>query len=207
MSGFQFDPGVDSIIVSLDGGATWRRHRAPSQATWVPLCDQTVTPPNCAGPPQPRWVEPLAWDSAGALYAFWAADSTLWLGRSADQGASWATWPVAHSAGVPYYPYLIARGDGDLGASWFSGKGDSLRANVARIRVGAGAGPLVALVPPFAIESWALPGFGPPDAGDPGGEYLPLVFLTDGSLGLVSPIQHAAAKRMGFTWRRYVTAP
>jgi hypothetical protein len=55
-------------------------------------------------------------------------------------------------------------------------------------------------------ESWGLPEYGP--AGrDPAGEYLPLVLLNDGSLGLVAPIQDVAARRVGFSWRRYTTAP
>jgi len=38
---------------------------------------------------------------------------------------------------------------------------------------------------------------------DTGGEYLAVVALRDGSLGVVSPIQNPAAKRFGFTWWRF----
>lgn len=155
-------------------------------------------------PPQPRWVEPLAWDSTGALYAFWAADSMLWLARSTDRGATWKKWKLADTPAMPYYPYLVARGHGDLAVSWFSGKGDSLHANVGRITVAADStAPVFLQAPPFQIESFVLPGFGPPTARDAAGEYLPLVFLGDGSIGVVAPIQHPAANRLGFSWRRY----
>ena len=35
---------------------------------------------------------------------------------------------------------------------------------------------------------------------DTGGEYLGVTFLHDGSLAVVTPIQHGASKRFGFTW-------
>jgi hypothetical protein len=36
------------------------------------------------------------------------------------------------------------------------------------------------------------------------GEYLPVAFLRDGSLAVVSPIQNERAGRYGFTWWRIV---
>lgn len=205
-SGNRFDPGVEGIAISTDRGATWQRHPPPAKLAWAPFFDTTVTPPKPSIPEQPRWVEPLAWDSTGVLYSFWEADSALWLGRSKDRGATWTTWTIAGGEVLPRYPYLIAKGRGDLAVSWFSGKGDSLRATVARIQVAADStAPVVARAPSFQTESWNLPGFGSATARDPAGEYLPLVFLPDGSLGLVAPIQNTAAKRMGFSWRRYTT--
>ena len=207
-AGNRFDAGVEGVGVSLDRGATWQRYPPPAKLAWFPFRDTTVTPPRFALPAQPRWVEPMAWDSAGALYAFWAADSALWLGRSIDHGANWKAWKIASTAAMPYYPYLIARGRGDLAASWITGKGDSIRANVARITVGADTvPPVVAIAPSFQFESFLLPGFGSPTARDPAGEYLPLVFLPDGAIGLVTPVQHTAAHRMGFMWRRFITDP
>jgi hypothetical protein len=37
---------------------------------------------------------------------------------------------------------------------------------------------------------------------DTGGEYLALLFLRDGSLGLVAPIQDERQHRFGFSWWR-----
>lgn len=203
-SGNRFDAAAEGLAVSLDRGGTWTRHPAPAPLAWFPLIDTTVTPPRMGMPAQPRWVEPLAWDSIGALYALWAADSTVWLGRSADRGATWARWKIADTHAMPYFPYLVARGRGELAASWITGKGDSLRANVARIVAPADAGaPAVWLAEPFRFESFVLPGFGAPTDRDAAGEYLPLVFLPDGTIGVVTPIQNLPAGRTGFQWRRY----
>jgi hypothetical protein len=199
----RFDEAADLVAVSVDRGRTWDRHPAPGDLSFPRVRDTTVTPHAYVPPPQPRWVEPLAWDSAGSLYSFWATDHGLWLGRSTDRGESWTTWRVAEDDSIPYFPYLLARGEGDLAVSWFSGRGDSLRANVARIQAHPGEEPPVLVAaPPFYPESWTLPEWGPPGR-DTAGEYLPLVFLPDGSLGLVAPVQHLDAGRVGFSWRRY----
>jgi hypothetical protein len=43
---------------------------------------------------------------------------------------------------------------------------------------------------------------GTPPRTDPGGEYLAARFLSDGTLGVVTPIQNKALGRLGFTlWR------
>ncbi len=208
-SGNRFTAGVDSLVVSADRGATWTRYPAPGRREWHPMVDTTTKPAQWSVAEQPHWVEPLAWDDTGALYSFWADGRSLWLARSVDRGAQWTSWKVADAEATPYYPYLIARGHGDLAASWFSGKGDSLRAHVARFRVPADSGaPAVVIAPAFTIESLALAFFPNQKVEpDPAGEYLALAFLKDGSLGLVAPLQHMAAKRLGFTWRRYVERP
>ncbi len=202
-SGNRFDPTSDGIAISTDGGRSWRHHPPPNTEPWFPLIDSTTTPPRAGMPDQPRWVEPLAWDSAGGLYAFWGADSAVSLARSLDQGATWTTWRLAKAGAMTYYPYLIARGRGELAASWVSGKADSLRANFARIMVADSGAPTMVAAEPFAFESFQLPGFGFPSVRDAAGEYLPVVFLADGSIGIVTPIQNAAARRLGFGWRRY----
>ncbi len=203
-----YHAGVDLVAVSTDRGATWARHPGPGGITFRLMWDTTVTPRRFDPGVQPHWVEPLAWDSAGALYSLWAKDKDVWLGRSADRGATWRSWKIASSDAIPYYPYLVARGPGELAASWMTGQGPALHANLALIRVGAdSAAPAVAMAPPFQFESFMLPGFGADGVREPAGEYLPMVFLPDGSLGVVTPIQNSGAKRMGFTWRRYSSAP
>jgi hypothetical protein len=198
-SGSKFDRGVDLIAVSTEGGATWRKHTAPGQRDWSPLLDTSVTPPRWQEPAQPRWVEPLAWDAEGALYSVWANQEGLWLGRSADRGATWTNWRVITSRDVLYYPYLVARGEGQLAATWFSGHGDTLRAHVARFDAGdSGAPPRVIESPAFEIDSWTGPESAP--VQDSAGEYLAVTFLSHGGLGVVGPIQNARAKRFGFSW-------
>ena len=203
-----YHPGADLVAVSTDKGATWTRNPGPGGIRFKPMWDTTVTPRKFAPGPQPHWVEPLAWDSTGALYSLWAKDRDVWLGRSADRGVTWRSWKIATPDSTPYYPYLIARGNGEIAASWFTGQGPALLGNVARIQVGADSTPpRVTMAPAFQFESFTLPGFGPEGVREPAGEYLPMVFLPDGSLGLVAPLQNAGAKRMGFTWRRYLTTP
>ena len=203
-SGNAFNAGADSIAISTDQGTTWTRSAPPGSREWFPMRDTSVTPAKWGMPAQPRWVEPIAWDSTGALYSFWASGPSLMLARSRDLGATWVTWKVADAMATPHFPYLIARGNGELAASWFTGAGDSLRANLARIQVAADtSAPSVAPAPSFQTESFGVAAFGQPSTRDTGGEYLALLFLQDGTLAIVSPIQNVGAKRVGFAWRRY----
>jgi hypothetical protein len=203
-SGNAFDAGADSIAVSLDQGATWQRFPAPGHREWFPMRDTTVSPPTWSEPEQPRWVEPIAWDSTGALYSFWGDGLNLMLARSTDRGATWSSWIVATSAHIPFFPYMIARGDGDVAASWFSGTGDSLRGNLARITIVTDtAAPRVALGAPFQVEAFRMASPDAPEQRDTGGEYLALIFLQNGDLGVIAPIQNWRSRRAGFAWRRY----
>ena len=203
-SGRKFDEGVDLVAVSGDAGATWQKFAAPGRREWEPMLDTKASPPRWLEPAQPRWVEPLAWDATGALYSLWTNRQGVWLARSADRGATWKTWRVVESREVVYFPYLIARGRGELAATWFSGRGETLHAHVARFDVdGAGAPPRIIESPPFRIDSW-VPGGRPgdPPVRAPAVEYLAMTFLRDGALAVVSPIQNTAAERFGFSWRR-----
>src|SRR4030042_525392 len=126
-AGMKCDAGVDLIAVRTDGGATWEKKEEPGVRDWNPL-----------GVPVPRWVEPLAWDGRGALYSFWTNVEGIWLARSADQGAPWTTWRLTESPEVAYYPYLVARGDGELAATWFSGWMGTREGRGARSAAGGG---------------------------------------------------------------------
>lgn len=200
-SGNKFDEGVDIVAVSTDAGTTWQRHAAPGDREWSPLLDTKVTPPRVLGPLQ-RWVEPLAWDVQGALYSLWTNREGLWLARSVDRGQTWTNWRVADSREVLYFPYLVAHGRGELAATWFSGRGETLEAHVARFDVGAGgASPRMIESPPIRIDNWRP--IDRPDSQairDTGGEYLAITFLSDGGLAVVSPIQNRNANRFGFSW-------
>jgi BNR/Asp-box repeat len=207
-SGNRVDPEVDLVAVSTDGGTTWEKHPPPSHLDWTQPTDMSP------GVTIPRWVEPLAWDSAGRLYDEWTDSTGVWLARSADRGATWTTWRVAEGPHMAFYPYLIARGPGELAATWFSEDLDALRStpdsadlrwHVALITVGdTDAPPRVTQSPPLptdAFRTWVVDGdtlSGP----DTGGEYVALTFLREGGLGAVTPIQDLNAHRMGFTfWR------
>jgi hypothetical protein len=202
-SGRNFDDGVDLLAVSTDAGGSWHKHSAPGRREWVAMLDKSVTPPKWTEPEIPRWVEPVAWDSAGRLYSLWTNREGLWLARSADRGVTWRTWQLINDANVLHYPYLAAHGRGELAATWFSGRADTLKAHVARIAVDDSySTPRMIEVPPFQIDSWD-PGEPPRNTPmrDSAGEYLAVAFLRNGAFGVVSPIQNRATRRFGFTWR------
>jgi hypothetical protein len=115
-SGFQYDKGVELIAVSADGGKTWHKRAAPGDREWTEDTDA----------PLPRWVEPLAWGSDGALYSLWTNLKGLWMARSRDKGETWKMWHVLASDELLYFPYLAAGPrPNELAGTWFSGKGDS----------------------------------------------------------------------------------
>jgi hypothetical protein len=193
-SGRTFDEGVELIAVSRDGGVGWEKHPAPGARDW----DPSFSDPGKV----PRWVEPLAWDEAGALYHLWSSGLEMRLARSTDSGASWQEWVVAGDADVAYFPYLAARGPGELAAAWFSGSGDDMAVQVALIRLpdGADGPPTVLRVTPLQPEIWQQRDGA--RSREAGGEYVPVGFLADGDLAVVMPIQNAQDERFGFSWQR-----
>jgi hypothetical protein len=192
-SGFKNHPEADFVAVSVDGGNTWRKHPAPGQRTWTPMME-------LKNGGVPRWVEPIAWDASGALYYLWTDAAGVRLARSRDRGLTWQQWLIVETKDTTaFYPYLIARRQGELAATWFSARlpdYTTLRTHVARIAAAEGnALPQVRTAPPF--ESEAVNARGIPTAG---GEYVPVAFLRDGRLAMATTIQNIKAKRLGFSW-------
>jgi hypothetical protein len=187
-SGAERDEDADWILVSTDGGDTWIERAPPGRREFSGLGMEEEVP---------RWVEPVAWDAGGALYYLWSEGRELWLGRSTDRGGSWDSWVVARGEERMFYPYLVARGSGELAATWFSGAGEGLAAHVALIEVAAGGEPRVLRGSPFQPQSWAP---GDPPVRDPAGEYLPVTFLASGGMAVAAPIQDPAGQRFGFSY-------
>jgi len=193
-SGNRYDEGVDLVAVSTDGGLTWRKYTAPGVRDWAPPSSDTES--------TPRWVEPLAWDVRGSLYSLWTGAGGVWLARSADQGETWTTWRVADGPEPVFYPYLVARGPGELAATWFSARQEVLQAHAARIDVAEGpTPPRVVESQPFESDCWQesrLPDDLPVRYA--GGEYLAVCFLRNGGLAVVSPVQNWRGNRFGFSF-------
>ncbi len=191
-SGNRFDADVEIIATSNDGGSTWAKQTPPGHLVW----SETFGDPEVVT----RWVEPLAWDADGVLYHLWSEGTDLWVGRSDNRGRSWDSWLIVSGSDPLFYPFLSAGGPGELAASWFSGSGESLRANVALIDASGEDFPLVRRGEPIEVDAWRMAGES--RMRDTGGEYVPVIFLADGSLGLVAPIQNGTGGRQGFAWYR-----
>lgn len=194
-SGNRIDRETDLLASSKDGGATWSKHAVPGRRAWgFPIFQPGDLP---------RWVEPIAFDSAGVLHMLWSEGRTLWHGASRDGGASWRSDSLLASPQELYFPYLIARGDGELVASWVEGRGDSLRARVAHLTAGADGRTVVHLAQPLVPRSWTMPSdSGPPSVRDAGGEYFATSWLRNGGIAMVTPVQDAAHATFGFSfWR------
>ncbi|MDX1645021.1 MAG: sialidase family protein, partial [Thermoanaerobaculia bacterium] len=179
------------VAVSTDGGRTWTKHEAPGERIWDATDPEAV----------PRWVEPIAWDAAGALYSLWSEGSRVRLARSLDQGETWAFWTVLEESAAAYFPYMVAHGAGELAASWFVGSGVDLAVRVVAIEVPEDADAELAVrrAAPFQIDAWnEVKGDDP--GRTPAGEYVPVVFLDEGRLGVASSIQDLRRDRWGFTW-------
>ncbi|MGB7135827.1 MAG: sialidase family protein [Acidobacteriaceae bacterium] len=190
--GYKFTAGADCIVVSTDGGRTWQKHAPPGDQDWAPTDVEGSIP---------RWVEPLTWDTRGALYSLWTNIKGVWLAQSMDAGMTWKQWQVADIDALSYYPYLTAQSPGNLAATWFSGAANALQWHVAHIqieshqprrRVTQRSGPVTG--------SWTTSS----ETGGPvpytAGEYRSVIFLHNGDLAVVSPIQNPKTKRLGFIY-------
>jgi hypothetical protein len=206
----RFDSAADFVAVSTDGGNTWSRHAPPEHEPWPTVAAMM------SGQAIPRWVEPLAWDSVGNLYDLWTDSAGVWLARSADRGATWTRRRVAAPAPhrVCFYPYLVARGAGELAATWFSADlglmpthpdSTDLRWHAALISIAdPEAAPTVVASGALPTEAWRpLVVRGDTiTTPDPAGEYPGVTFLGADGIAVVTPIQDASAQKMGFTfWR------
>ncbi len=193
-SGKQFDEDVELIAVSTDDGMSWDKHVPPGERAWTPdLADSAVLS---------RWVEPLAWGADGGLFYLWSEGQTLFLGMSGDRAETWRTWAIHRDDEAMFFPYLMAGRAGELAATWFSGAGESLRVHVALIEGGTTPeeAPRLSLAPPIRQEAWVVDG--DIRVRDAAGEYVPVIFLADGGLGVVTPIQNGPDGRGGFSWWR-----
>jgi hypothetical protein len=91
---------------------------------------------------------------------------------------------------------------GELAATWFSGRDEAIQVHVAKIDIVQRDFPPRFAEASFAPDSWQRDQpAGEARRRDPAGEYVPLVFLRDGRLAIVTTIQDHQEKRFGFSWR------
>lgn len=191
-SGQVFKENFDHVALSRDNGQSWILSEPPARMHWDPSLSQ--------GGSLPRWVEPVAWGQDNTLYAFWSEGESVWLGWTEDEAQTWQKHQVAEENGVAYYPFLVAGDAGALAATWFVWVEDRLEARVAHLKRDED-GLQVRMSPAFIPQTWVdTREFRQPDSA---GEYLPVVFLQNGDLGVAAPIQDAQHGRYGFSWMRF----
>lgn len=190
-SGFAFDEGIELIRLSLDNGRTWQDVAVPGTRNWSEGFDEQ----------NPRWVEPIQWDSEGNLYYLWAEGEgqELKLGVSDNNGQDWKTYLVASSKKMLYFPFLNIQND-QMAGTWVSGFGEDLRHHVAVLKIENDELTVTPLAPQKISDLQSRWGTSP--SLSTGGEYFPIITLSDGDLGIVTTLQNYADNRLGFTWWR-----
>jgi hypothetical protein len=193
----KIDEGVDLIAISTDTGLTWQERLVPGHRDWAPTGTDGVIP---------RWVEPLAWDTHGALYNLSTSIKGVWLYRSEDLGLHWRTWKIADVDELSYFPYLTVSKSGEIAATWFSGGGANLHWQACRIQMSEGGELSIRRSQLLTTDTWSWPdAHGNAPVRDTAGEYLPALFLRDGTLAVVTPIQNSRLKRYGFSFWTFQT--
>ncbi len=185
-SGFVFDEGLDLLILSMDYGSTWNEVELPGERDWSSVFGQGT----------PRWVEPIEWDEKGNLYYLWSEGKQLNLSVSYNDGKDWKTFPLTHSQKLIYYPYLNVA-NGEISCTWISGNGNELTHH-AGIAIIQGEQAYLSELEPLTLTDIKMRRGGD-DLGD-GGEYFPIMQLSNGDYGMVTTIQNYSDNRLGFTW-------
>lgn len=185
-SGFTKDEDTDFIQLSLDNGTTWKAVEIPEKKKW----NQDLSG-------IPRWVEPLVWDKEDRLYMLSSDGKQLKLSITNDNGDSWKEHIVASNADTLYYPYMEMSPQGIL-CTWVAGFNENVKHHAAMLIMEEDKVHTYALEP-LKLDVWsrfALGGY----QRSTGGEYFPIIPLSNGNFGMVTTIQHANANREGFTW-------
>ncbi|MEM8901750.1 MAG: sialidase family protein [Bacteroidota bacterium] len=185
-SGFQMDEGVDLIRLSLDQGESWKDVSLPGNRDW----NQDMSG-------IPRWVEPLAFDTDNTLYAMWSEGSQMKLAKSADNGDSWEEFIISQGQDTTYFPYMVASEQGLL-CTWLSGFSENIRHHAAVVNIDEDV-VKVHSIDPQKLDIWSRFAVGTYERYT-GGEYFPIIPLSNGNIGMVTTIQNAKAERLGFSW-------
>lgn len=185
-SGNKIDKGVDLVRLSLDNGKSWQDVQLPGTRAWTQDFSGI-----------PRWVEPLSFDQKGRLYTLWSEGQQLKMGISSDNGQNWMEQLIAESQDTIYYPYMETKGEYTL-CTWVAGFNERIRHHAAVIQVEQEK------LQVFQLEPQKLDIRSRFQIGDnqlsTGGEYFPIIRLSNGNFGMATTIQNKTADRLGFTW-------
>lgn len=184
-SGVRKDKEVDMIRFSPDNGNTWTDVTIPGKRTW-----------NQDNSGVPRWVEPIAFDEENRLYLLWSEGKEMKLGVSVDNGESWQVHVVAESQDTIYYPYMEISGNNIL-CSWVSGFREKVRHHAAVLR---NENKKISVYKLDAQRVDIRSRFSGGKQLSTGGEYFPIIPLSNGNFGMATPIQNYSGNRLGFTW-------
>jgi len=186
-SAFKFDEGIDLIRLSLDNGQSWQDIIPPGKRNWSQNLSNGI----------PRWVEPIAWDSQNQLYTLWSEGKVLKLGVSANNGENWQEFIVEENLDTLYFPYMTTHKDKIL-CTWVSGFEENTRHNAAVIQLD-GDNLEVMKLSPQKLDIWTRFDIGENELST-GGEYFPIIPLSNGNFGMATTIQNRKDERFGFTW-------
>ena len=185
-SGHKMDQGTDYIRLSNDHGKTWQNAGLPEALTWTEDFSGV-----------PRWVEPLAFDDAGNLYSLWSDGNTLKLGVSANDGEDWKIHPLLSHDDTLYFPYMEISGE-HIMITWISGFGEKLRHNAGIVKM-LNQEPILYSISPQKLDIRSrFAGAG--NGLSTGGEYFPMIRMSNGNFGMATTIQNQVSGRLGFTW-------
>lgn len=186
-SGNQYDKGVDYTQLSRNNGASWKEIKLPGNRVWNADYSEGV----------PRWVEPLAWDETGKLYALWSEGQTLKLGVTDNYGDSWQEHLIMQNVDTLYYPYMKMGKQGLL-CTWLSGFKNNIKHHATVIELEKDTiqthtleAQKVDIWSRFETQTYER---------STGGEYFPIIPLANGNIGMITTIQNSKANRKGFTW-------
>jgi len=185
-SGGKFDEGIDLIRLSIDNGKTWQDVKLPGTRIWTQDFSNV-----------PRWVEPLAWNKKDRIYTLWSEGKTLKLGISPDFGKTWQEHVVINDQDTLYYPYMKIDEDNIL-CSWVSGFNKNIKHHAAILKLD-NKELTVHRIEPQKLDIWSRFAVGDYQRST-GGEYFPIIQLSNGNIGMVTTIQNQRADRFGFTW-------
>ncbi len=187
-SGNKMDEGIDLLRLSTDNGSSWIDVNLPGERIW-----------NQDFSGVPRWVEPIAFDEKGKLYSLWSEGNELKLGIAEDQGrgGNWKEYLIEQNEDTIYYPYMVLSGTQIL-CTWVSGFGENIRHHAAVVDLEEDNLEIYKL-DEMELNIWSRFAFEKPSLST-GGEYFPIIPLSNGNFGMATTIQNHQENQFGFTW-------